>query len=132
VAGVVNYHCKDLGLKITMAKLFELKTAMSATISMQSTCNCWNLIKCPLAPSISPRLYSRTGRGGPSIWYPRQEVLSSSPDHTYSVVSNYFHLQKSTRWGSCSTNQWRLSLSWHAVGGMLKPDKRPPRPFYIT
>jgi hypothetical protein len=22
--------------------------------------------------------------------------------------------------------------NWHAVGGMLEPDKRPPRPFYIT
>jgi hypothetical protein len=25
---------------------------------------CWNLIKDPLAPSISPELYSWTGRGG--------------------------------------------------------------------
>jgi hypothetical protein len=63
VAGVVNYHCKDLGLKITIAKLFELKTAMSATISIQCTCNYWNLIKGPLTPSISPGLYSRIGRG---------------------------------------------------------------------
>jgi hypothetical protein len=52
VAGVVNYHCKDLGLKITIAKLFELKTAMSVTISIQCTCNYWNLIKAP-----SPLLY---------------------------------------------------------------------------
>jgi hypothetical protein len=25
--------------------------------------NCWNLIKCPTAPSISLKFYSRTGRG---------------------------------------------------------------------
>jgi hypothetical protein len=28
---------------------------------------CWNLIKGPIAPSISPGFYSMTGRGGPSI-----------------------------------------------------------------
>jgi hypothetical protein len=28
--------------------------------------NCWNLIKCPLVPSMSPGFYSRIGRGEPS------------------------------------------------------------------
>jgi hypothetical protein len=29
--------------------------------------NCWNLIKCPLVPSMSPGFYSRIGRGEPRL-----------------------------------------------------------------
>jgi hypothetical protein len=55
--------------------------------------NCWNLIKGPLTPSISPGFYSQTerGRGGgdPTTRYPSQEVSSLSPDHVYSAARNY-------------------------------------------
>jgi hypothetical protein len=42
-------------------------------------CDCWNLIKGPLAPSISPGFYSRTDRRGPSIMVSESGGLEFEP-----------------------------------------------------
>jgi hypothetical protein len=57
--------------------------------------------------------------------------LELEPCATYSTVHNYSHLQKSIRWGLCSTDQWpeRRSRGWHAIGLILEPYKRSPRLF---
>jgi hypothetical protein len=65
---------------------------------------------------------------GLSTWYQSQEVSSLSPNHAYSPTRNYSHLKKSIRCGSRSISQWRQSSVWHAIGGMLEPDKRPITP----
>jgi hypothetical protein len=54
--------------------------------------------------SHSPLLYNLgdivgLAEGDPPSWYQSQEVLNSSLGHAYSVARNYFHLQKSIRWG---------------------------------
>jgi hypothetical protein len=41
--------------------------------------DCWNLIKGHVVPSISPRLYSWTNRGGPSNLVTEPEGLESKP-----------------------------------------------------
>jgi hypothetical protein len=48
------------------------------------------------------------------------------------VACNYFCLEKSIRCGSRSTNQWRRNPGWHAVWGILEPDKRLSKWFYDT
>jgi hypothetical protein len=51
-----------------------------------------------------------------------------SPGHAYSAMRNHSRLQKFIRWGLSSTYQWRRSLGWHAVGGILESDKKAPSP----
>jgi hypothetical protein len=52
----------------------------------------WNLIKGPLAPSISPEFYSR-----------RSRVRALT---THSAARNYSRLQKSIWWGLRSADEW--------------------------
>jgi hypothetical protein len=61
--------------------------------------------------------------------------LDFEPRSCINSVARNSHLQKSIRWGSRSTDQWtpqvraeRRGLGWHAVGGMLKLDKKAPSP----
>jgi hypothetical protein len=66
--------------------------------------------------------------GGLLTWYQSQEVSSSSPGHAYSPTYNYSHLKKSIRYGSRSISKWGQSFVWHAIRGMLEPNKRPLAP----
>jgi hypothetical protein len=73
---------------------------------------------------------------GSLAWYPRQEVLSSSSDHA--LIPIHVILTYRSSYGGARVAQTSGPPSG-AVGpylarsrGILKPDKRPSCPFYIT
>jgi hypothetical protein len=61
--------------------------------------------------------------------------LEFEPGPRINYVARNSHLHKSIRWGLRSIDQWtphvrteRRGSGWHAIGGMLKPDKKAPSP----
>jgi hypothetical protein len=87
-------------------------------------------IRGPLVPSTSPGFSSRTGRGGSSIMVSEPgglEFETRSRIFLLCVIPTYRSL-----YGKARAAQWRWSLGWHVVWGILESDKRPPHPFYIT
>jgi hypothetical protein len=87
---------------------------------------CWNLIKGPLTPSISPGLYSQTGSGAFQHGIKAEVLGSIPPGHAFSSVARHnSHLPCC----SLSTHIARAcGRDSHTGGGMLDNSIRGPHP----